>query len=63
MERRFGDADGEICPVCRSLVGADAEATRLLGFALFNLSKGNTSAVETLLRKAYVALTDKEWDS
>jgi hypothetical protein len=38
------------------------EATRLLGFALFNLNKGKTQAAETLVRKAYVELTGREWD-
>jgi len=38
------------------------EVTRLIGFALFNLHKGKYDAVETLLRKAYVALTGKGWD-
>lgn len=40
-----------------------ARATRLLGFALFNLGKGNTRAAETLMNKAYEALTGKRWDA
>lgn len=44
-------------------IGAeDRKAVRLLGFALFNLNKGNTDAAETLMRKAYKALTGEEWD-
>lgn len=43
--------------------GPDIErAIRLLGFALFNLSKGNTRAAETLMNKAYEALTGRPWD-
>ena len=38
------------------------EAARLIGFALYNLHKENFAAVETLLRKAYIVLTGKEWD-
>jgi len=38
------------------------EVSRLLGWALFNLHKGNYEAVNTLLRKAYKALNGKEWD-
>jgi len=38
------------------------EATRLLGFALFNHHKGNADATETLMRKAYKALTGRGWD-
>lgn len=37
------------------------EATRLLGFAMFNLNKGNTEAALTLMNKAYKALTGKAW--
>lgn len=37
-------------------------AAHLLGFALFNLSKGKTTATETLMRKAYKELTGHEWD-
>jgi hypothetical protein len=36
-------------------------AVRLLGFALFNLNKGKTQAAETLMNKAYAALTGKPW--
>ena len=38
-------------------------AVELIGFALFNLTKGNLAATETLLRKAYIALTGEEWDA
>lgn len=53
---RYGDADGEICPTCKTLVGGDREASRLLGFALFNLEKGKTEATKTLIKKAIVSL-------
>lgn len=61
-ERNFGDKDGQICPICREIVGAGSEASRLLGFALFNLNKANYRATETLMRKAFFALTETEWD-
>lgn len=38
------------------------EARRLLGYALFNLAKGNYSAADTLMLKAYKHLAGKEWD-
>lgn len=41
----------------------ETEISRLLGFALFNLHKGNLSAVETLVRKAYKANSGVEWDA
>lgn len=45
-----------------SFAAPNSEAVRLLGFALFNLAKGNNAAAETLMRKAYKALTGTEWD-
>ena len=46
-----------------ALSTADVDgAVRLLGFALFNHAKGNSEATETLMRKAYKALTGREWD-
>lgn len=46
----------------KSLPDKEEEITRLLGFALFNLNKGNLSAVDTLVRKAYKANSGREWD-
>ena len=37
------------------------EATRLLGFALFNHEEEKTDAAAVLTRKAYKALTGHEW--
>jgi hypothetical protein len=51
------------CPNCHQYINADNQsAVRLLGFALFNLHKGNSRAALTLMRKAYKALTGREWD-
>jgi hypothetical protein len=37
-------------------------AIRLLGFALFNLAKGKTTATQTLVEKAREALGAPPWD-
>jgi len=37
-------------------------AQRLLGSALFNLSKGKIGAADILMRKAYNTLAGQEWD-
>lgn len=38
------------------------KAVEMVGYALFNLTKGNSAAAETLLRKAYKYMTGREWD-
>jgi len=43
------------------LLVASREASRLLGFALFNHYKDNRDATATLVVKAFKALTGKDW--
>ena len=38
------------------------EVRRLLGFALFNLTKGKAAGASVILRTAYRDLTGEEWD-
>lgn len=40
----------------------EMEARERIGWALFNLTKGNTRAANVLLRKAYKSLAGREWD-